>query len=235
MLGVWANPIVVILGALIGTLLKGGISERFRARIMQGIGLCVMLIGITGAIQTNNAIVVILSMVIGALAGEALKIEERLDAFGQYAQKRLAKPGDTGFAEGFVSATLLFCVGSMAVVGSLEAGLSGKPDTLLAKTALDGVTAVIFSSTMGIGVAFSAIPLLVYQGGIALLSGLIGPYLSQTVICEMSATGSLLILGLGLNMLKCTKEPIKVGNLLPAMFVPILYFPIAEWITGLMG
>lgn len=231
MLGVWANPLLVIVGAIAGTLLKGGIPERFRKILMQGLGLCVTLIGISGAIETGNVLVVILSMVAGAIVGEALRIEERLNRFGDWAQAKIARPGDTGFGQGFVSATLLFCVGSMAVVGSLEAGLSNNPDTLLAKTALDGVTAVVFASTMGIGVAFSAIPLLLYQGGIALLAGVVGPLLSEAVIVEMSATGSLLILGLGLNMLELTGDrPIKVGNLLPAMFMPIAMLPLIELI-----
>lgn len=229
MLGVWANPAVVIIGALAGTLLKGGIPERFRRILMQGLGLCVSLIGISGAIETKNVLVVILSIVAGAIIGELLQIEERLNRFGDWAQVKIARPGDTGFGQGFVSATLLFCVGSMAVVGSLEAGLSNNPDTLLAKSALDGVTSVVFSSTMGIGVAFSAIPLLVYQGGIALLAGVVGPLLSEAVVVEMSATGSLLILGLGLNMLELTGDkPIKVGNLLPAMFMPIALLPLVE-------
>ena len=229
MLGVWANPIVVIIGALVGTLLRGGIPERFRRILTQGLGLCVTLIGISGAIGTQNVLVVILSIVVGAILGEAIGIEEGLGRFGGWAQKKIARPGDTGFGQGMVSATLLFCVGSMAVVGSLEAGLNNNPDTLLAKTALDGVSSVVFASTMGIGVAFSAIPLLLYQGGIALLAGVVGPYLSEAVVVEMSATGSLLILGLGLNMLEVTGDkPIKVGNLLPAIFMPVWLLPLMD-------
>lgn len=226
MLGVWTNSIVVILGAIAGTLLKGGIPERFRKTIMHGLGLCVCLIGISGALETQNVLAVILSMVLGAILGELCGIDERLNRFGDWMQNKLARPGDSGFGQGFVSATLLFCVGSMAVVGSLEAGLNNNPDTLLAKTALDGVSSVIFASTMGMGVALSALPLLLYQGGIALMVGVIGPLLSQAVITEMSATGSLLILGLGLNMTGCTNEPIKVANLLPAMFMPIVLLPL---------
>lgn len=226
MLGVWANPIGVILGALVGTLLRGGIPERFRKIITHGLGLCVSLIGISGAIQTAQVLVVILSIAVGAVIGELLGIEERLNRFGNWAQKKFARPGDTGFAQGFVSSTLVFCVGSMAVVGSLEAGLNGNADTLLAKTVLDSVMSVVFASTMGMGVAFSAIPLLLYQGGIALLAGLIGPMLSTALVQEMSAAGSLLILGLGINLLELGKEPIKVGNLLPAIFLPAVFLPL---------
>lgn len=233
MIGVWANPIVVILGAILGTFLRGGIPERIRRTIMHGLGLCVTLIGISGAISTANVLIVILSIVAGAILGEALRIEDRLNSFGAWAQRKVARPGDTTFGQGFVSAMLLFCIGSMAVVGSMEAGLSNDADTLLAKSAIDGITAVLFASTMGIGVALSSVPLLLYQGGIALLSKLIGPCLSAEVINEMGAAGSLLILGLGLNMLGCPKEDIKIGNLLPAIFMPVLFCPLIDLITSL--
>lgn len=235
MLGVWVNSLVVVLGAIVGTLAGGRIPERFRGTIMQGLGLAVMLIGVSGAIQTGNALVVIISLVLGAILGEVVGVEKGMERFGAWAQKKIARPGDGSFGQGFVSATLLFCVGSMAVVGSLNAGLRGDPAVLLAKSALDGVSALLFASTLGMGVALSALPLLLYQGGIALLAGVVGPYLSEAVVAEMSATGSLLILGLGLNMLGATKEPIKVGNLLPAMFMPILILPVANWIAGLLG
>ncbi|MDO4739051.1 MAG: DUF554 domain-containing protein [Eubacteriales bacterium] len=231
MLGVFANPICVIIGAIVGVLLKGGIPERVRMILMQGIGLCVLLIGISGAVETANVMVVILSMVAGSVTGELLRIDDRLNAFGDWAQKKIARPGDSSFGQGFVSATLLFCVGSMAVVGALEAGLNNDPTILLAKTALDTVTSVVFASMLGIGVAFSAIPLLVYQGGMALLAGVLGPLMSEALIAEMSAVGSLLILALGLNMLGLTNErPIRVGNLLPSIFMPIAMLPLVEWL-----
>lgn len=233
MIGIWVNPVVIVLGGLIGTLLRGGIPERLRSTVFQGLALCVMLIGVSGAIETQNVLAVIVSIVVGGIAGEALKLEERLDRLGDWAQSRFSK-GDSSFSQGFVSATLLFCVGAMAVVGSLEAGLQDKPDTLLAKSAIDGVTALIFASTMGPGVMLAALPILLYQGGIALLSGVVGPWLPAEVIREMSATGSLLILGLGLNMLDAVPGRIKVGNLLPAMFVPIVYLPLSQFIASLI-
>ncbi len=235
MLGVWVNSLAVVVGAIVGTAAGGHIPERFRRTIMQGLGLAVMLIGVTGAIQAQNILVVIVSLVLGAIIGELIGVEEGMERFGAWAQRKVAKPGDSSFGQGFVSATLLFCVGSMAVVGSMNAGLRGDSSVLLAKSALDGVSALLFSSTLGMGVALSALPLLLYQGGIALLAGVIGPALSEAVIAEMSATGSLLILALGLNMLGCTKEPIKVGNLLPAMFMPIALLPLAAWISGMLG
>lgn len=232
MIGVWVNCATVVIGGVLGTLLRGGIQERYRKTIHAGLALCVMLIGVSGAIKTSNVMIVIVSMVIGTLLGELAHIEDGLDKLGGWAQKRFAK-GDTGFAAGFVNATLLFCVGAMAVVGSLEAGLTGKSDTLLAKALLDGVSAMIFASTLGIGVAFSAIPLTLYQGGIALLANVLAPVMTDALIQEMSAVGSLLIIALSLNMLEATRERIRVGNMLPAILIPCAYLPIAEWLSRL--
>ena len=232
MLGVWVNFATVVIGGAIGTLLRGGIKEKYLRTINAGLALCVLLIGMSGALKTENMMLVIVSMVIGSVLGELLKIESGLDRLGDWAQSRFSK-GDAEFATGFVNATLLFCVGAMAVVGSLEAGLSNKPDTLLAKAALDGVSSIIFASSFGIGVVFSAIPLTIYQGGIALLSGVLAPFLTDALINEMSAVGSILIIALSINMLELTKERIRVGNMLPAILVPCVYIPLAELISRL--
>ena len=232
MLGVWANFFAVIAGGLLGTLLKGGIKEKYSQTINVGLALCVLLIGMSGALKTQNTMLVIISVVIGSFLGELLRIEHGLDLLGDWAQKKFAK-GDAGFANGFVNATLLFCVGAMAVVGSMEAGLANKPDTLLAKSALDGVAAIIFASSFGIGVVFSAVPLTIYQGGIALLAGVLAPFLTDALINEMSAVGSILIIALSLNMLGLMKERIRVGNMLPAILVPCVYIPVANWISTL--
>ena len=210
MLGVWVNFATVVAGGLLGTLLRGGIREKYRQTINAGLALCVLLIGLSGALETQSVLVVILSVVVGSILGEFLRIERGIDHLGEWAQRRFAR-GDAGFASGFVNATLLFMVGSMAVVGSLEAGLSNSADTLLAKAALDGVSAVIFGSSFGIGVVFSAIPLTIYQGGIALLAGVLAPFLTDALITEISAVGSILIMALGLNMLGIMKERIRVG------------------------
>lgn len=232
MLGVWVNFATVIIGGLVGTLLRGGIKEKYSKTINAGLALCVLLIGMSGALKTENMMLVIISVVIGSFLGELLRIEDGLDHLGEWAQKRFAK-NDTGFATGFVNATLLFSVGAMAVVGSLEAGLSNKPDTLLAKSALDGVSAIIFASSFGIGAAFATIPMTIYQGGIALLAGVLAPFLTDTLINEMSAVGSILIIALSFNMLNLTKERIRVGNMLPAILVPCVYIPVANWICTL--
>ena len=208
-----------------GSRLRGGIPEKYKDTIVYALALCVLTIGIKGAIQTENMMLMIISAVVGSLIGEALRLEDRLDSLGAWVQKRLAKDDD-GFSQGFISATLLYCVGSMAVVGSIEAGLQNKPDTLLAKAVLDGVSALILSSSMGMGVALSALPLLAYQGGIALLAMLLGNFLPAEAIAEVSATGSLLIIGLGFNMLGFSKARIRVGNMLPAILIPAVYLAV---------
>lgn len=230
MLGVWVNFFAVLIGGMIGALVRGGIPQKFRTTINAGLALCVMVIGISGAVKTTNAVVMIVSIVIGALAGELLRIEHGLDKLGSWAQARFAK-GENRFAEGFVNTTLLVSVGAMAVVGSLECGLSGNSSTLLAKSALDFVSSIIFGSTLGIGAAAAAIPMTIYQGGIALLANVLSGFLSETMIQEMSAVGSVLIIALSLNMLDLPKERIRVGNMLPAMLAPCIYFPVAELVS----
>ncbi len=231
MLGVWVNSIAVIIGGLVGTWLRGGIPDKYRNSINMGLALCVLVIGISGAIETQNMMLVILSIVIGTAIGEAIGIEHHLDRIGNWAQDRFSK-GDSGFSQGFINATLLFCIGSMAVVGSMEAGLQNKPDTLLAKSALDGVSAVIFASSMGPGVILSVIPMTVYQGGIALLAMLMGNFLPEAAVLEMSAAGSIMIIGLGVNMLGVMKERIRVGNMLPALFIPAIYITSYQFFTS---
>ena len=225
MLGVWVNAIAVFAGGVIGSRLRGGIPKRLSDSINTGLGLCVLLIGISGAIKTQNIMLVIISIVLGTVIGELIRIEDRLERLGAWAQKKLAR-NDDGFSKGFINATLLFCVGSMAIVGSLEAGFQNKADTLLAKSILDGVSALIFASSWGMGVVLSIVPLTIYQGGIALLAMGLGNFLSDAAILEMSATGSLLIIGLSLNMLGTTKERVRVGNMLPAMLIPAVYITL---------
>lgn len=226
MYAVLVNAASIVVGGIVGSCLRGGLPERYRKILESGLALCVLVIGVTGAIQTASVMGVIVSIVVGSIVGEWMRIEDHLDRAGAWAQRRFGR-GDAGFSQGFISATLLFCVGAMAVVGSLEAGLSGNPDTLLAKSALDGVSAAIFASTMGPGVILSVIPLTLYQGGIALLAGSLAPILSTAAVTELSATGCVLIIGLSLNMLGVTKDRIRVGNMLPAMLVIVLYQMVA--------
>lgn len=223
MLGTIVNAGAIILGALFGIIIKKGIKESYKDTIMDGIGLSVVLIGLMGGIEAKNIILVIASIVIGSLVGEALDIDKRLDHLGLSMEKRFGK-GDSNFSKGFVTASLVYCIGAMAIVGALESGLSGNHETLFAKSILDGITAILFASSLGIGVAFSAIPVFVYQGALTLLATVIKDFLTPEAINEMSAVGGLLILAIGINLMGFKK--IKVANMLPAIFIPLIYFSI---------
>lgn len=232
MIGVIVNFLGVALGGLVGCLLRNGMSEKINFAVSKGVALCVLVIGITGAITTGDQLLMIVCIVIGTLIGEIIGIEKGIEKLGDYAQKKLS--GGNGFAEGFVSATLLFSVGSMAVVGSLDAGLSNDSSTLLAKSALDTVSAVMFASSFGAGVILSAVPLTIYQGAIAVLAVWIKPYLGPVIIQEMKAVGSVLIIALGINLLDLMNgKKLRVANMLPSMFLPIIYIPVYNWITSL--
>lgn len=239
-LGTIVNVILILAGGTAGLILKKFLSQRLTNTIMQGLGLAVVIIGLSGtlgamftvtdgAVSSNYTMLMIISLAIGALIGELIGIEAKLEAFAKLCENKFIKPGDTStFAQGLVTATLVFCVGAMSIVGALEDGINGNADILFSKSALDGITAMIFSSTMGVGVLFSVIVVAVYQGLITLLAVFISPYLTAEVIAQMSLIGSILIMAIGLNMLKITK--IKVGNLLPAIFVPVIYYVIRIFI-----
>jgi len=220
MLGTLVNSGAIILGGMIGLFFGKALSEKMKGTLIQGIGLAVLMIGITMAIKTNNPLIVIASLVIGGIIGEIIDIEERLKNLGQWLESKFTKGKKGGrFTQAFVTTSLIYCVGAMAIMGALESGLKGNNSILYAKSMLDGITAIVFSSSMGFGVLASAIPVAIYQGGIALSAGLLKDILSQPVITEMTATGGLLIVGIGINMLEL--KEIHVGNLLPAIFVAI--------------
>lgn len=227
MLGTIVNALAIIGGCLVGLVVKGKLTEKISTTIMNGLALCVLYIGISGALKGQDTLQIIISMAIGALIGEIIDIDKRLNDFGNMIEekinsKRKNKIHDKiSIAEGFVTSSLLFCVGAMAVVGSLESGLKGNHSTLFAKSILDGISSIIFTSSLGIGVILSSIAILIYQGTITLLAGGLSTILTETIINNMSAVGSLLIVGLGFNMLGVSK--IKVANLLPAIFIPIIF------------
>jgi len=234
-LGTIVNTISIIAGGSAGAFLKNGLPERYRETVMQAIGLSVIMVGISGTLQgmyrvaENGALdrkfimLMIFSLVAGALIGEFFSIEDRLNKMGNWFQKKYAA-GSGRFAEGFVTASLVYCVGAMAIVGSLEDGLIGNTATLFAKSILDGISAVIFAATMGIGVAFAALPVFIYQGTITIMAGFIKPWLTPDVISQTSLVGSILIMAIGINLLDLKR--IKVGNLLPAIFIPLIYYVI---------
>ena len=220
MIGTLVNTLAAVVGGLLGSLLKKGIPERFADLVQKGLALCVLYIGVKGSLVGTNTLVTILSLVLGAILGELLNIDGGIERLGAWAQSKLSRKGASRLGEGFVTASLLFCVGSMAVVGSLQSGLTGNHETIFTKSMLDFVSAIILASTLGLGVCLSGAFVLVYQGAIVLLARWAAPILSDYVVAEMSCAGSLLIVALGLNMLGITK--LKVANLLPAMFLPII-------------
>lgn len=226
--GTLVNVAAIAVGSLVGLLLKKGLPARISGALSVAVGLCVLYIGIDGCLAGENMLIAVLSMVIGAVFGECLDLDGKLNRLGEAVQKRLQK-GDKGpstIAQSFVSASLLFCVGAMAIVGSLQSGISGEHGTLYVKAILDGISSIVFATTLGGGVILSVIPLFIYQGAIALLAQFIAPYLSEAVIAEMTCVGSLLIVALALNLLNITK--IKVANLLPAVFLPIALCPLYQ-------
>ena len=227
MIAAIVNAIVVVLGGLLGLMMGGRLKEHHTKTIVCALGICTMVIGITSAIVTANILIVIICLVLGTIVGEVLKIEQRLDSLGDWLKSKVAKNGGGRFTEGFVTASLLFCVGSMAIMGSFDAGLRGDYNTIFAKSALDCVMAVTFAATMGVGVLFSGATVLIYQGALTLLAGFVEPYLSAEVIVEMSAVGGVMLIGTGMNILGLTKERIKVGNMLPAIVLPAVWFAMS--------
>jgi uncharacterized membrane protein YqgA involved in biofilm formation len=216
--GTIVNVVAIFLGCSAGFILKSKFPEKIEKIIMQALGLASLLIGMQMAIKADNILLVIFSLVIGGVIGEIIDIEAGLERFGERI-KRKFKSNNTSerFVEGFLTASLLYCVGSMAIMGAIKEGLSGNPDILYAKSLLDGVTSIAFTAAMGIGVLFSAIPVFLYQGGITLLARTIKDFLSPEIINEMTAVGGILIWGIGFGLLGIKK--IKVGNLLPAILV----------------
>lgn len=219
MLGTSVNFVAIIVGGLAGVFFGKYFSEKLKDTVIQGIGLTILVIGLQMALKTNNILILIISLVLGGVIGESIDIQARLNSLGKYIENKLPSKGDGRFTKAFVTTSLIYCVGAMAIVGALEDGLNGNHSILFAKSALDGITAIIFASSLGIGVIFSAVPVLVYQGSIALFATRLQGLLSEAVVVEMSAVGGLLIFGIGITMLGI--KEIKVGNLLPGIFLTV--------------
>ena len=221
MWGTIVNVIAIVVGSLLG--IAGGnlLTEDTKETVAKGVDLGVILIGIQMALETKHLIIVLLSVLLGAVTGEIIGIEKYLNKGAQILERKIqGQKGEQGIAKGFVTATLIYCIGAMAIMGALQSGLTGEHSILYAKSLLDGVTSIVLSSTMGIGVALSALPLLLYQGSITLLAHVIEPLIIEEAIVEMKAVGGLLILAIALNMLELTK--IRVGNMLPAVVYAVL-------------
>lgn len=226
MVGTLINVAAILLGTVIGLCARKGIPQRLQDTVVQGQGLCVILIGLSGALKTADVTGMIICMVTGGLLGAWMNIEGRLNHLGGFLERKLTPEGAPSgtIAKGFVTASLVYCVGAMAIVGALDSGLRGDHSTLISKSVLDGVMSIFFASSLGIGVGLSAASVLIYQGIFALLGMWLEPILTPEIINEMSAIGGLLIAGIGLNLIY--EKHIPVGNLLPAIFLPMAYLPI---------
>lgn len=228
MLGTVANTISILVGGSIGNGLGNTLSKRYSDILLNAIAVSVMLLGLKSALETDNVLLLIGCMALGSIIGEHLRIEDRINYIGDIVEKKFSgKHGN--IAEGFMTATLIYCVGAMSIIGAIESGISNNHSTLFAKSVLDGVSALVFSSTLGIGVTLAAIPVFLYQGSITVLAGILAKHIQVEALNELSAIGGLLVMIIGLNILKVTK--IKVGNMLPAVFLPIIYFVAKSYFT----
>lgn len=239
-LGTLINTAAVIVGGIIGLCLKNGIKKELQNIMMQACGVATIFIGTAGALSkmlvyengqfgTTGTMLLIFSLVIGSAVGYWLSIEKRMDSIGEKIKKAVKAQNDNLFVEGFVNVSLIICVGAMAIVGSIQDGISGDYSLLTAKAVLDLVIVVIFAATYGIGAVFSAVAILVYQGSITLLAAFFGSFVSEVIISDLTFVGSVLIFCVGINISFGKKFP--VGNMLPALFVPVVY----RVILALMG
>ncbi|MGM9537736.1 MAG: DUF554 domain-containing protein [Candidatus Onthomonas sp.] len=225
------NALLVVLGSALGLLFRSRIQERLSNAILCALSLVTMVIGIQMALNGLDSLCAILCLAAGTALGVALKIEERLERLGEVLKEKLMKGREgSAFTQGFVSASLLFCVGSMAVMGAMEGGIHDDYSILVSKGVIDGVASIAFAAAMGIGVAFSAVPLLIYEGGLTLLFALIGPMIAEEVLTQMSCVGGCVIIGISFNMLFPEKR-VPVGYMLPAIFLPLIYVPLAGLFT----
>ena len=223
-MGAIVNAITIVICTIVGVKLRTGIPDRVQNSLMQAVGLCVIAIGISGAVKGQETLVMIMSVVVGTLMGEWVDIDHKVIHGIEKIEQKLNKDGTAKYgnlSQGMISTSMIFCIGSMAIVGSLESGLIGNHSTLYTKSILDGITSILLGSSLGIGVALSAIPVLLIQGTITVLATFIAPLLSQAVITEIISVGSVLLLGLGLNMIGLTQ--FKIMNFVPAILLPVLF------------
>lgn len=235
MAGVLVNTATVLLGSLAGLLFRRGIPERVTSAVMIGLGLCTAYIGIDGALAGENVLVVIAAMVGGAIIGTLLDIDGALERLGKRVERHFqrGKEGNVSVAEGFVTATLLFCVGAMTVNGALNAGISGDNRLLYTKSMLDLFSSAMLAASLGAGVPLAAAAVLVLEGGLVLLSGLLAPVLTPAAVAEMTCAGSLIIIAIGTNLIGITK--IKVANYLPAIVLAPVIVRVVSALSGLLG
>ena len=231
MFGVLVNTVAVIIGSTVGLLLKKGIPERIAKAVMIALGLCTIYIGIKGALVGEQTIVLIIAMVLGAIIGTAIDIDGRLERLNDKVAARFSGKGEgqTSFVNAAVTASLLFCIGSLSIVGPMNAALMGDNELLFTKSLMDGISALMLTVSLGIGVMGAAAVVLVYEGFFALLAGVLAPLLPSYIINEINCAGSLLIISVGLGLIGAVK--IKTANYLPALVIA----PLAAWVAHLLG
>jgi uncharacterized membrane protein YqgA involved in biofilm formation len=216
MLGTLLNASTVIIGSIIGLIIRSKLPKRITKTAFQGVGLFTIILGIMMAIKTTNLLIMIFSIVIGSIFGELIDIDKWINNFGEWLKNKF-KTKNQKFSEGLVTAFLLYCMGSMTILGAIEEGLGGVPNLLVAKSILDGFSSIVLAATLGFGVIFSSIPLLIYQGGLTLLASNIQNSLTDIIVNEITAVGGIILLGLGIQLLEIKK--IKVINMIPSMII----------------
>ena len=239
MTGTLINVATILIGGTLGLIFGARVPERLKATVISGMGLFTCAIGLQMFLKTGNSLIVLGALLIGALLGEWWRIEDRLQSLGQILEARFAQGASTSvegeiasnkFVRGFLTASLLFCVGPIAILGSIQDGLTGNYNLLAVKSVLDGFASLAFASTLGVGVLFSSLMILVYQGGISLLAAQLNAIVTQSMMNEMTATGGVILMGLALSSLLEIKK-IRAGNFLPALVIA----PLIVWILSLFG
>ena len=236
MVAVLVNVATVLLGSTVGLIFRNKIKDKFTKAVITALALVTILIGLSSALDTADILCVIICMALGTIIGELIHIDDGIEGAGDFIKKKLlkGKNKENRFTEGFVTACIVFCVGSMTIMGSFEAGINGNNSIIYAKSALDFVSSMMFAAAMGLGVPFAALFVLVFQGALTLLAGVLAPFLSVAVVTEMSAVGGVILVGMGINMLELGPRRIKVANMLPAIFLPLAYVPLSAWIISLI-
>jgi uncharacterized membrane protein YqgA involved in biofilm formation len=234
MTGTFINVAAILIGGIIGLLFGSRIPERFKNTVIAGMGIFTSALGMQMFLKTENSLIVLGALLIGALLGEWIGIEEWLQALGQTLEKRFSRDTETGsnskFVRGFMVSSLLFCVGPIAIIGSIQDGLTGDYNLLAVKSTLDGFASIAFASTLGVGVLFASLPILIYQGGVSLLANQLNAIVTDPMMAEMTATGGILLIGVGISNLLEIKK-IRVGNFLPALIAA----PLIVWVLSRFG
>lgn len=234
MIAVLVNALGVVIGAVLGTVFSGAIREKYTERIITVMAIVTVMLGVQSTLGTSNILIVIVCLVPGTLIGTRAELDRRMNGMSDRIREKLSgtRFGNGRFTEAFITTTILFCVGSMTVIGSIQAGLNHEYGILLTKTIMDTISAIAFAAALGPGVLLSSVSVLVIQGGIALLAGVAQPLLTDQVITEMTAVGGIMLFGLGINLLGISEKKIPVGDMIPGLFLPILYFPLAELVRS---